>query len=324
MNEITKVVSRSISKTGFALKKHSPEILIVSGILTAAASIFLACRATTKLDSIIKPAKKKIEDVHAHMDNANEIQNHEYSIEQGRKELTVTYAKTGGKLLLLYSPAAIAFGLSVACIIGSHNIMRGRNLALAAACTTLESGYKAYRDRVKEKLGEEAEAVLFQGTKKVDEKKGDEESPENKTALKTAPNGFSVMYAENQRGWDRDAHLNLAYLLAQQSYLNEVLKAKGYLFLSEVYETLGFGVDYLGEARIRASHVLGWIYDPSDKTRDSYISFGLTDGHSMVKPNVYNQVKANEPNFFLEFNYDGDIMSGDNGKKTFAQFAKSL
>ncbi len=35
--------------------------------------------------------------------------------------------------------------------------MKSRNLALAAACTTLEQSYRAYRDRVKEKLGEEFE-----------------------------------------------------------------------------------------------------------------------------------------------------------------------
>ena len=47
--------------------------------------------------------------------------------------------------------------------------------------------------------------------------------------------------------------------------------------LHEVYEDVGIDISSLGDNKAQASRVLGWIYDPEDTSRDSYISFGLFD-----------------------------------------------
>lgn len=319
----------AFNKTKFWTKKHSPELLIAGGIVMAAGAIVSACFATKKAGEIIAPATKKISSIHANLADTYKIENKQIDIKEEKHELAKVYAKTGGKLLLVYSPTIVMFAASVSCILGSHNIMKGRNLALAAAYTTLDNGYKAYRKRVQEKLGETAEEAIFKDIraekKEVANKNGELKTKTVQTAhaIKNA-DPYDALYQCGNRGWEHNAALNYDYLMAQQAYLNNKFRAQGFLFLSDVYDALGFDANMLGVDKIRSSHILGWIYDPKDPNRDNYISFGLTDKNQIAKANVSAQISANEPNFWLNFNCDGDILnlSKDPTKKTFSQYAK--
>lgn len=44
---IVESLGRTVNRVGFKLKKHSPEILVVTGIVGAVASAVMACKATT-------------------------------------------------------------------------------------------------------------------------------------------------------------------------------------------------------------------------------------------------------------------------------------
>ena len=52
-SDIMANMSRSIHKVGFKLKKYSPEILVVTGVVGIVASTVRACKATTKVQEII-------------------------------------------------------------------------------------------------------------------------------------------------------------------------------------------------------------------------------------------------------------------------------
>ena len=51
--EIMKSVNGVASKTVMKLKKHSPEILVMAGIVGTVVSAVLACKATTKVAEIL-------------------------------------------------------------------------------------------------------------------------------------------------------------------------------------------------------------------------------------------------------------------------------
>ena len=61
--EIMKSVSTTFGKVSVKLKKHSPEILVVAGVVGTVASAVMACHATTKLDSVLEKSKKDIDAV---------------------------------------------------------------------------------------------------------------------------------------------------------------------------------------------------------------------------------------------------------------------
>ena len=55
--------SRTLSRAGLRLKKHSPEILVISGVIGVIASGVMACKATTKAGAIIDERKDQIDEI---------------------------------------------------------------------------------------------------------------------------------------------------------------------------------------------------------------------------------------------------------------------
>ena len=71
---IVESLGRTVNRVGFKLKKHSPEILVVTGIVGAVSSAVMACKATTKLSDITEEAKGKIDDIHADIENGTQTE----------------------------------------------------------------------------------------------------------------------------------------------------------------------------------------------------------------------------------------------------------
>ena len=60
---ILNTVTRTFHQTCFQVKKHSPEILIVAGIVGTVASAVMACKATLKVNDILEDTKTQVEQV---------------------------------------------------------------------------------------------------------------------------------------------------------------------------------------------------------------------------------------------------------------------
>ena len=186
--EIMTKVSGTFNKVGFQLKKHSPEILIVAGIVGTVASTVMACRATTKVGKIIDKTKNDVDEIHDATEKGVTKAGEDYSIEDSKKDLSVVYLQTGIKLAKLYAPAVALGTLSITSILASNNILRKRNMALAAAYATVDKSFKEYRKRVIERFGKEIDRELKYNIKaeKVSETVIDEETGKEKKVKKTA------------------------------------------------------------------------------------------------------------------------------------------
>ena len=64
IKQLTTNVTRAFHKAGFQLKKHSPEILVVTGVIGTVASAVLACKATTKVNFVLEETKAQIDVIH--------------------------------------------------------------------------------------------------------------------------------------------------------------------------------------------------------------------------------------------------------------------
>ena len=159
-NEIMTSAKRTFSKVGFGLQKKSPEILVGIGIVGAVASAVLACKATTKAGAIVEESKNSLTDIREANENGVTKAGESYSAEDRRKDLAIAYVQTGVKFAKLYAPAVMLGAVSIASILASHNIMKKRNVALAAAYAAVDKSFKDYRDRVIERFGEQVEKEL--------------------------------------------------------------------------------------------------------------------------------------------------------------------
>ena len=299
-------VTRTLNKARFQIKKHSPEILIVAGIAGVVTSAVMACKATTKINDILDQTKEEVGKVNDALDN-EKISEDVYSKEDAKKDLAIIYIQTGVKLAKLYGPSLILGALSITSILASNNILRKRNVALAAAYATIDNSFKEYRGRVIERFGKDLDRELKYNikAKEISETTVDENGKET-TVTKTVPvveseepSDYARFFCEGCAGWTKDPEMNLVFLKQQQNWANELLKTRGHLFLNEVY-------DMLGIERSKAGQVVGWVYDETNPDCDNYVDFGIYD--------IYNErkrafVNGWERSILLDFNVDGDIYS---------------
>lgn len=295
-------VARTASRVGFKLKKHSPEILVVVGVVGVVASTVMACKATLKVNEVLDDANADIEKIHAAVEAGHTEAGAEYDEADGKKELAIVYAQSGVKFAKLYGPAIVLGVVSVGCIVASHRILSKRNVALAAAFASVDRGFKEYRGRVIERFGEEMDRELKYNikAKEVEEKVVDENGNE-KIVTKTVQVGeperspYTKCFDEYCTGWTKNAEDNLTFLLCQQNYANERLQAKGHLFLNDVYEMLGM-------QKTKAGQVIGWY---CDKNHEGVVDFGIFNIHDEGSRDFVN---GRERSIWLDFNPDGNIL----------------
>jgi len=238
----------------------------------------------------------------------------DYSEEDGKKDRAIIYTQTGVKLLKEYAPAIGLGVLSIATIISSHNIMKKRNIALAAAYTAINTSFKKYRKNVVERFGKEIDKELRFGVKAVEveskytDKKGNEKTKKEKVKAVESPIDGISEYARffdecTSTEWRKDSEYNKMFLRRSQDYANEMLKHRGHIFLNEVY-------DMLGMPRSKAGQAVGWVYDKENPNGDNYVDFGLYDIHrlpSHLKETKEAFINGTERSILLDFNVDGAI-----------------
>lgn len=294
-------IKRSLNMTGLKIKKHSPEILMVAGTIGAVASAVMACKATLKVNDILDETKKTVNIIHTAVENNDSSV---YSEEDMKKDLAITYIQTGVKFVKLYGPSVVLGVVSIGAMITSNRILNKRNIALAAAYTTLDQGFKNYRSNVVERFGEKIDKELKNNIKAkvIETVQIDEDGKETKVKetidLCEGPSEYSRFFDELSSYYEKDPEYNLTFLRQQERYATEKLRANGTLFLNEVY-------DMLDIPRTRAGQVVGWVYDEDNPIGDNYVDFGIYNVH---RPSNREFVNGYEKAILLDFNVDGNIL----------------
>lgn len=307
-NEIMKSVGLTFNKIGFKIQKKSPELLVAAGITGIVISAVMACKATIKASEVAEETKETIDEIHEAEANGVTKAGKDYSAEDTKKDLTTAYIQTGVKYAKLYGPSVILGALSITCIVASHRVLKKRNIALAAAYTTLDKSFKEYRGRVMERFGEQVEKEIRYNIKAKEIKKTLIDENGKKEKVKEVvdvpavdgwdPSQYSPYarrFDEAHPQWTKNPEMNLYYLKARQAQATDMLKSRGHLFLNEVYDMLNF-------PRTKAGAVVGWLYDPKrPELGDPFVDFGLYE--IQEGDGIESYIKS----YILDFNVVGDI-----------------
>lgn len=289
-------VKAAVRNVKIGAKKHSPEILIVSGIVGLIGAGVLACRATTKVQKILDKKNEQLEDV-----ALVGIQDG-YTEEDAMKDRLIIKSKCALKIAGLYAPAVGVAAASVISILAGHNILRKRSVALAAAYATAESSFNEYRKRVAERFGEDVDNELKFGVKakQITETITDENGKEKhvkKTVnaandpLGCSPYAFIFDKATSPSVYEDDTDFMLLRLRHEQQYANDVLTSRGYLSLNEVLERLGLKTSKMGQ-------IVGWA---AGNGGDGFVDFG-------IKELDVDTIDGVEKKIVLDFNCQGNIL----------------
>lgn len=300
-DELKNKLTRFVGMGKLKIKKYSPDILLGIGIAGTIVGTISACKSTLKIKPVLDEHKEKVKQIHSNVENKLIA----YEQKDANKDLTTVYAQTGLKLAKLYSPAIIIGGLSITSIIAGQNILKKRNIAIAAAYALIEKSFSKYRNNVIDRFGESVDRELRYSvkTKEIEVDNGKGKKKKEKVEVIESNNEL-LKYSDYARFFDaasksfaKDPEYNLMFLRRQQDYANDLLKTRGHLFLNEVY-------DLLDIPRTKAGQVVGWIYDPKgNKNGDNYVDFGI------YKDNEPNRrfINGLEYNILLDFNVDGVI-----------------
>lgn len=297
----------TIGRGGLILKKYSPEILTAAGVIGTIGSTVLACKATLKVEDILDEAKKKSNLINAVHDGEIEV-DAEYTDKDYSKDLLVNRTQTAVKLIKLYGPAISLGALSITAILGGQHILRKRNVAVMAAYKLCEESFNNYRSRVKDELGEEKDRQFYYGmTEETVKDKVKSKDGKTKTVTKKVEKAPDHLYSQYARffdeaniNWDKSPEQNMYFLKMVQNQMNDKLKARGHVFLNEVYDALGFD-------RSEAGQLVGWVWNKDNtamEAGDGYIDFGIFDGNDYAKRAFVN---GDERSILLDFNIDGMI-----------------
>lgn len=295
MKLVPAVISTKLGRNALRLQKTSPSILFGVGIVGVVGGTVLACRATLKMDSVLDEAADKMDKVRNFESPSDLVI--PYTEKDREHDLTLVRFQTATSIVKLYAPAVIVSGIGIAALTSSHRILRNRNTALVAAYTTLDEAFTRYRGRVIEKYGEEQDRDFRFNTEKAEII--DPDTGKKKEITRAAPgdvSGYARFFDPYSSSWSKDPEVNLFFLKCQQNYLNDLLKARGHVFLNEVY-------DRLGMPRTQAGAVVGWVLSDNGST-DNYISFGIFEGESEQARSFVN---GREGAVLCDFNVDGLI-----------------
>ena len=309
--ELKNKVTRKLYKVKFGLKKHSPEILVVAGTVGVVTSAVMACKATLKVNTVVDEAKENLNKIEVAGQKGVTEAGETYTEEDVKNETKIVYIQTGVKLAKLYALPVGLGVLSIAAILGGHNILRKRNIALAASYTALFNDFKGYRSRVVERFGEQLDKELKYNlkTKEVEEivvhEDGTEEIVKKKEQVMDDPDGlagydsFARFFDDGCAGWDPNPEYSLMFLNQQQNYANDKLRRQGYLFLNDVY-------DMLGIPKCKEGQTHGWVYDEKNPIGDNFVDFGI---YNISRRKNRDFVNGYEKVILLDFNHDGNILN---------------
>ena len=288
-----------MEKAGFVLRQASPEILIGFGILAGIGAIFTACAK-------MKEAETVKEDFHEEME---EIKDEE---EQGTKEYNIAVCKAGvrsfGRYLKVFWIPILLEVLSIAAIWYSHGIMVKRNADLVSAAIVLTQQLDKYRERVKEKVGEEVENDLFYGVtnQKVDEIIGKDDKGKDKKVKvmeKVITNGaegpFDRVFDRNNHNYKGQPGPDMIFLSGVERTCQCILESRA-TKTSNGWLTINEALDQLGFPSVENGFQWGWIYSRDDpKYTSTKVDFGISDKSNSVVVNFQNRL---EPAIPLHFN----------------------
>jgi hypothetical protein len=268
-----KVVFEKVLMTA---KEASPTIAVIGGLVLGAAAIVTACSKMGK-------AQEEKENTESEL---IALESTEF---ETKKEKTVAYIKFGAKTAVRYIKIFwLPFVLEILAILSiwySHGVMVKRNSALASGALVLTQQLDNYRDRVKAKLGEEAENDLFYGIENRKTGTEAETLPNGKTKkhdvfekfTETGAEGpFDFLFGPSNRNYCADAPgSNFCFLSQVMSSSNAFLRQRA-IGGTNGWMTVGEILEKLGEKPTAESYRWGWIYDPKKTypAPDRIIDFG--------------------------------------------------
>lgn len=236
----------ALKRIGFAVQKHSPEILTGLGIAGMITAAIMAVKATPKAMILIKEKKEqKYKECEPILDYSIPLEGLD------ENELMHLYKLTPIEIIkstfVCYIPAVVTGFISILCLIGANSVNAKRNAALATVYTISETALKEYQGKVIEAIGEKKEQAI----KDMVAKDKIDKAPVSSKEVIVTEKGNTLCYdAVSGRYFKSD----IDKIKKVENELNRRMLDEMYISLNDFYYELGLTNTRLGDE-------LGWNID---------------------------------------------------------------
>jgi hypothetical protein len=309
----------SASNCKVFIKKHSPTILTVCSVGATLGAVVTTATSTWKAKDVIEAHNAEINDIH------EELKEHDDP--ETRKKLAKKYIKTGLDMTDLYLAPVILTGVSIASSIASNKISNSRIAALGASYTLLKQMYDKYRERVKEKYGEEADQDIMMGAKEVEKEVVDKKGKVKKVKEKVYDinsainNPYAILLGDGIESNLQGNHwYDIALLQSIEKRLTYDINANGYILMMDIANALGvkpsskqqhdiWSTHGIVKSQARIENAIAKAKAENREVTEEELILANRLDLGLKNPINDNYRSGDEPMVWILPNIDGDIMS---------------
>lgn len=319
-----------LSNTMYFLSKHKADIAIIGAGLLELMGFVAVAKETPKAKTNLTLSNKKIECLKRDIKDDDKIANNEINVKQAKKEIKKIEMHTVLNFVKDYRYAIICGAGSLALMGFSWKVNRNRQMALASAYLALNQSFKEYRSRVANRFGDAVENeinknIYEENVKReiIDENGNKRVINETKMVAHNVPE-WTLMFDASSKLWTKNGRTNYETLCNIQKQLNLDLRAKHHVTIMDVINALLIPKTTVSKDILDKAYTWGWIYDPYDDRRSSWISFGINYENGVMNDVGTALYNGDERDCWIVLNVDGDIVTpvDENGEKrtTFSDY----
>lgn len=287
-------VTQFVGASKLVLTEHAPTIMVVGGVVSMGAAVVTASRKTLYLDEVLEPHVDTLEEIN--ITAAKPALKDVYTPEKARADRYKTYGKLGYALGKHYLVPGVLFVGGACLVFGGHRLLLQRNATLAIAFTGLQKAFDAYRHNARAAMGEEFDQAMISGFQRkeiIDPETGKVTEIQTRDwGVESMADPYARVFEQGETTeWRPDLGMNKHFLETQRKFAQERLNAQTYLYLSDVYESLGF-------QETPISRLVGWKVErmPDGQKIYPHVDFGL----DKRLPDDWKY--SNEHAIYLDFN----------------------
>ena len=299
--------TKTLVKTGLAIKKYSPAILAVLGTVSTIAGVVAACKTASDTAEETKAAKEEIADIKERIKEVEDKKSPE--VKDAKKSIWTIRMELMKKVGPRYLIAALLVVLGLLGLHASRMIVTYWLNGTSAAYISLENRYQMLEDGVREEYGEEAlERLKYGYSEALAEIRTTDDKGVSTSEIRafndlvdtSKVKSFALVFDKNSDRYVGDAEHDLAYILSQTQIYNQLLKTKGAVNLIDITQNLD--IRPKDEDQLKLWRNIFWIDNPEDPNKDCHIDLRPVVVHDQSDKNYrtgYNSVIVMDPNFDL-------------------------
>ena len=271
----------TINKWKACLDDNAPEILTYVGVAGIGVGTVMACIKTPPAVEIIENHKSRVKDLHEFVESdeyAEDRKNYEYTDMCFKRDMTVEYFRFLVDMAVNYAiPFTIIF-TSGGMIIKGQKMRKKRYLGALAWAESLDRTFKKYRQRARDKYGEEEDMYFMYGIRKemVEVEEEDEKGKKKKVKKEVVVSDidprdlppYTFIFDETCLGFDPNLSIFRKQIDKYNRWFTDKLRTTGRLFENDLLREIEHPAKDEGQD-------VGWIYNPDAPYGNDYVEMRI-------------------------------------------------